>query len=488
MDLSLYPLPFFLSTMALLASGLFAWKHRRHGWGLPMGAVLATVAAWYLGDGLYNDYEEYQTIIGDAALGAAWWQVLLFIVCFSFLVLPVHRLVNQHLLKRQSRLLFYAKTGRISDPSMQRNIDQLAKALLICWLMIMAIALARKGWDFGGMFFPYLEGYKINPWARGRVGGGISALLSLAGYFQLFLTASFGVVAAISKNPKTRVMAITVCFLALPYYIFDRTRNPMIATMLPGLLAWVFLGLRVHVIIKGAILLAVFLLANFWMLAVVESDMNRGASVGNALEGIKVKENEKVDVIDGIDGEKEDRKHQGLSMFAELGHINNLFDNGLYEPTWGGRYYAEAVNFIPRALWKNKPLVGVDYALARGFGGELGTTEEGAGITASIATGMIGQGVVNFGRFLGPMAAALLMSIWVTVLARLDLRGDIGRLLLCAVGMILTFNMGRDITLFVLYPFVFGYMLLLAWEWQQKKKMAQNVSASRQRKRTFPAR
>ena len=67
------------------------------------------------------------------------------------------------------------------------------------------------------------------------------------------------------------------------------------------------------------------------------------------------------------------------------------------------------------------------------------------------------------------MAAALLMSIWVAVLARLDLRGDIARLLLCAVGMILTFNMGRDITLFVLYPFVFGYMLLLGWEWWRRR-------------------
>jgi len=488
MDLSLYPLPFFLSAIALIASGLFAWKHRRQGWGLPMGAVLATVGVWYLGGGLYNDYEEYQTVIGDAALSVAWWQVLLFIVTFSFLVLPVHGLVNKHLLKRQSRLLFYAKSGRISDPSIQRNIDQLAKALLICWLIIMAIALARRGWHFEAMFFPYLEGYKLNPWSRGRVGGGISALLSLAGYLQLFLTAAFGVVAGVAKNPKTRMMAITVCFLAFPYYIFDRTRNPMIATMLPGLLAWVFLGLRARMIVKGAILLAVFLLANFWMLAVVDSDMNRGVTVGNALKGIKAKQNEKVDVIVGIDDEKEDRKHKGLSMFAELGHMNNLFDDGLYEPTWGGRYFAEAVNVIPRALWKNKPLVGVDYALARGFGGERGTTADGAGITASVATGMIGQGVVNFGSLLGPMAAALLMSIWVAVLARLDLRGDIGRLLLCVVGMILTFNMGRDITLFVLYPFVFGYMLVLAWEWQQKKKMAQNVSASRQRKRTFPAR
>ena len=68
MDLSIYPLPFFLSAIALIASGLFAWKHRRQGWGLPMGAVLATVAVWYLGDGLYNDYEEYQTVIGDACI------------------------------------------------------------------------------------------------------------------------------------------------------------------------------------------------------------------------------------------------------------------------------------------------------------------------------------------------------------------------------------------------------------------------------------
>ena len=482
MDLSLYPLPFFLSAIALIASGLFAWKHRRQGWGLPMGAVMGTVGIWYLGGGLYNDYEEYQTVIGDAALSVAWWQVLLFIVTFSFLVLPVHGLVNKHLLKRQSRLLFYAKSGRISDPSIQRNIDQLAKALLICWLIIMAIALARRGWHFEAMFFPYLEGYKLNPWSRGRVGGGISALLSLAGYLQLFLTAAFGVVAGVAKNPKTRMMAITVCFLAFPYYIFDRTRNPMIATMLPGLLAWVFLGLRARMIVKGAILLAVFLLANFWMLAVVDSDMNRGVTVGNALKGIKAKQNEKVDVIVGIDDEKEDRKHKGLSMFAELGHMNNLFDDGLYEPTWGGRYFAEAVNVIPRGLWKNKPLVGVDYALARGFGGERGTTKKGAGITASIATGMIGQGVVNFGRLLGPMAAALLMSIWVAVLARLDLRGDIGRLLLCAVGMILTFNMGRDITLFVLYPFVFGYMLLLGWEWWRKGNMHTQMPTTKRRR------
>ena len=452
-----------------------------------MLAVLGTVAAWYHGDGLYNDYEEYQVIIGDDALSAAWWQVLLFVVTFAFLVLPVHKQVSARLTGRQSRLLFYARTGRIADPSIQRNIDQITKALLICWLILMTIALARKGWAFGAMFFPYLEGYKLSPWSRGRVGGGISALLSLAGYLQIFMTAGFGVIAGVSKNPKTRLLAITVCFLAFPYYIFDRTRNPMIATMLPGLLAWVFLGLRARMVVKGAILFAAFLLANFWMMAVVSTEMDRGVTVGDALKQLKKQKSNESERIVGIDDEEESSKHQGLNMFSELAYISSFIDSGSYTPTWGKRYFAEAVNCIPRALWKNKPLVGVDYAVARGFADE-NYTSGNAGITASVATGMIGQGVVNFGRFFGPMAAALLMSIWVAILARLDLRGDPARLMLCAVGMILTFNMGRDITLLVLYPFAFGYMLLLGWEWQQKKKMAQNVSAPRRRRRAAPTR
>jgi hypothetical protein len=484
MDLSIYPMSFFISALALIAASLFAWKHRRDGWGLPMLAVLGTVSVWYIGDGIYNDYESYRLTIGDDALGAAWWQVSLFVVTFAFLVKPLHEQINQRFLKRRSHLLIYATSGKIRNPKLQRNIDQVASALLLCWIVLMAIALARKGWDFSGMFMPYLEGYKLKPWSRGRVGGGISALLSLAGYLQILLTAGFGVVAAISTNPKTRLMAITVCFFAFPYYIFDRTRNPMIATMGPGLLAWVFIGLRARIMMKVCILVAAFLLANFWFMFVVQTNMNRGVTLADALAQGK---SSKTDVIGGLEEEK-DLKHEGLSMYSELAHMNDLFDAGLYKPTWGGRYFAEVVNFIPRGLWKNKPLVGVDYALARGFGNDEGQESSGAGITASIATGMIGQGVANFGRVLGPMCSALLMAIWVSILARLDLRGDPARLILCTVGMILTFNMGRDITLFVLYPFVFGYMLLLAWEWQQKKKMAQIVSAVRRSKRTFPVR
>jgi hypothetical protein len=84
---------------------------------------------------------------------------------------------------------------------------------------------------------------------------------------------------------------------------------------------------------------------------------------------------------------------------------------------------------------------------------------------------------VNFGRVLGPAFAALLMSFWVVILARLDLHiHEFGRLPLYALGIILTFNLGRDITLITLYPFCFGAGLV--W-WLERK----HAKALRQPKR-----
>jgi len=81
--------------------------------------------------------------------------------------------------------------------------------------------------------------------------------------------------------------------------------------------------------------------------------------------------------------------------------------------------------------------------------------------------------VVNFGRILGPLASALLMAFWVAVLARQDLvGGDIGHMLLYAIGLVLTFNMGRDITLLVIYPFVFGLLLLLLLDSQKPQGLS----------------
>jgi hypothetical protein len=156
-------------------------------------------------------------------------------------------------------------------------------------------------------------------------------------------------------------------------------------------------------------------------------------------------------------------KHEGLNMLEELAWVNSFIDKGTYIVNNGGRYFAELVNPIPRALWPGKPMIGIDYAIARGqlYGG---AGDAQAGVGATISTGMIGQGVVNFGGFFGVVAAAALMAYWVVILARQDLMGEkMGRMLLFFIGCVLTFNLGRDITLITLYPFLFGYFMLSFW-------------------------
>jgi len=344
----------------------------------------------------------------------------------------------------------------------QHRIDLLGAALLFAWMVLMAIAVVQVKGNVIGLFAPYL-GEKANPWARGQIGGGFSAFISLASYLQIFLAAAFGVLAAVSMNPKTRNMALLICFLTLPYYLFDRTRNTMLATVMPGVLAYVFLRMRGTLLKKGLALGACFLVVNFWFTTVMASRSGMSFDIESALSG-------------GAD--TEDVRHEGLNMFEELAWIDHFMATGVYLPNMGSRYFAELVNPVPRAIWKNKPTIGLDYAVARGQGavGPEGET------TATISTGMIGQGVVNFGRIGGPLASAVLMALWVALLARQDLLGsNPGRLILYGTGLMLTFNMGRDITLLVLYPFVFGLGLFQVWMRWQRSQAAGNSKARRRK-------
>jgi hypothetical protein len=414
--------------------------------GIPAGMVLATVSVWYVGDVLYNEMDVYLETIGRASLESAWWQVLWFVLAFWMLVGPVHKLVNGRLANQRSHVIAYLETDRLQRADVQRRIDLMAKALVAVWLVLMVIALVRVKGNAIGLFAPYLE-QKADPWSRAQIGGGFSSLISLASYLQIFLTAAFGVVAAMALNPQTRNTALLICMLALPYYIFDRTRNTMLATLVPGMLAWVFFRLRGGLPVKLIALGACFLVVNFWFTFVMANRGTDSISGAFARGGDKAKQKE--------------ARHEGLNMFEELSWIDHFMVTGAYLPNHGQRYFAELVNPVPRALWKKKPTIGLDYAVARG----QGVMDSSGATTATISTGMIGQGVVNFGRVGGPLAAALLMSLWVATLARQDLLGkDSIRLILYGTGLVLTFNMGRDITLLVIYPFLFGWGLFVLWK------------------------
>jgi len=118
-------------------------------------------------------------------------------------------------------------------------------------------------------------------------------------------------------------------------------------------------------------------------------------------------------------------------------------------------------------------MIGLDYAVARGQ-----EYTEGGGTTATISTGLIGQGVVNFDRYIGPAFAALLLGLWASFLARCDLQGqNAGYLGIYLLGMIETYNLGRDITFIALYPVIFG--LPLVW-WSSRSSQGM---AKRQRRK-----
>ena len=216
----------------------------------------------------------------------------------------------------------------------------------------------------------------------------------------------------------------------------------MLAVLVPGLLCLIFIRLRGRVVAQVATSVCAVVALSVWFSFVIahrSSDTIVHALATSNLE----------DTIDA--------KHEGLNMFEELCWINKFLEEGTYQPNWGERYYGDLVNCVPRTLWPGKPRIGFDYAIARGFG----TTKASDGINASIATGMIGQGVVNFGPWGGPPAAAFLVSLWVAALARFDLDANrLGRLPLYVFGLALTFNLGRDVTLLVAYPLLFGYLLV----------------------------
>jgi len=442
--------PAFWVVIALLVVGAF-WSagQIKNSVGLPMLAVLTTAVVWYAGDVLYNDYRgDYAQKFTPAALANAWWEVAWFLAVFLVLTPIAHRSINRRHLGQGSQVLRMLQTG--SDrPLFQLQLDKLFWGCAVVWLTLALLAVVRVGISEAPYyFFPFL-GHKADPWGRGRIGGGIDALLSLANYFQLFLAATFGVVAALARNGWVRFLALAGCLLTWPYYIVDRTRNTMLAVLVPAVLAWVFLRLRGSMWPKAIILGGFLFLINAWFGFVMANRSNTDIASALQEEGLSLEQAKAV-------------QHEGLNMYEELCWINTFIKNGTYEPVWGQEYFAEIANPIPRSLWPGKPMIGIDYAEARGMSWDKGD----AGVAATLSTGMVGQGVINFGRILGPAFAALLMSLWASGLARLDLEGQkIGRIPLYALGLILTFNLGRDITLITLYTFVFGSAII--W-WLQR--------------------
>jgi len=428
------PVSFWVTLGLLLGGCLWAGGKIRAGIGLPMMAVLVTVTVWYVVDLFYNDYHSYSDTFSSDTLSNAWWQVDLFLTFFFFFAPLVHQLINARYLQQTSSAYRMFRTG-VGHPTLQQQLNSLLRGCVLVWLVLALIAAIRLGHEVPYYFFPFLD-HKADPWLRNRLGSGIDSLLSLAGYLQLFASAAFGIVAALANTQRVRSIAILGCVFAWPYYIFDRTRNSMLTLALPAILTWTLLRLRGWWVKKVIVLAGFFFLVTAWFGFVIANRASMSITDALSQKGFNLTSSASV-------------HHQGLNMYEELCWINALMTDQLYQPNWGALYLAEVVSFVPRAVWPDKPASSLDYAVARGQDATSGAT---------ISTGMIGQGVVNFGRVLGPAFAALLMSVWTAVLARLDLRGR--AFTLYGLGLVLTFNLGRDVTLITLYTFVFGALVI----------------------------
>jgi hypothetical protein len=452
--LSILPLSFWAVIALLVGGGVWSFKRMNDGTGLPMLVVLATAAAWYVGDAFYNDYAKIYTKLFDAdTLSDAWWQVAWFLTVFLVMTPPIHHWLNHRYLQRHSGVLQLFKQG-IDQPEIQKSLKALFKVCVWVWAILFLIALVSLKGEIIYFLFPLL-GHNASPWSHGRIGSGFDFMSIVGVYLQLLVSTMFGVVAALATDRSIRRYALLLVLLTWPFFIFDRTRNSMLALVIPAVLCWVFLRLRGGMWKKILVLLACFFLVNAWMKFVIANRSETSITAAFAQKGLNLADQKKV-------------HNEGLNMFEELCWISTFMDKGTYHVDWGAEYFAEMVNPIPRAIWPGKPLIGIDYAIARGmqYGGADGMT-----VVATVSSGFIGQGVINFGRVLGPMAAALLMCFWVAWLAQLDLNVHaLGRLPLYSLGIILTFNLGRDITLMNLYAFVFG--ALAVW-WLERHRPQQ---------------
>ncbi len=415
----------------LVTEGLLNW---REAWAKPALTVYGTIFIWYPGDFLMAGTAGYR-IFTDAAINIALLQVsacLLLIRCF----IP-------SAVARCTRGLDATSAPVSLSAAWMKAI---LIAAIVLWFMLLAAALARlqqhRNFDemWPAIFWPPLYQQKVSMFGHSGRGAGASFIWAAMGYIQRLDYAVFGVIAVLGRG-KIRVVALLMMALSWPYIFFDRMRNVMLAVLLPGVAAFWVSSTR-PIVVKIIVSLILLLVLDHWFKVVLvyrlKADMGAFVSV-HSMAGTR---------------------HHGLDMLKELCYINTFVDDGTYTPNFGRRYFAEAVNFVPRSLWPGKPDIGLDYAIARGFG-----ANNRLGVRVTIATGLIGQGVANFGRIAGTVCVAGLCACWIGFLSRLWLqRQSVLRLLLFMLGLGITFNCGRDITLLVLFPFVFGYIIVRVWE------------------------
>ncbi len=374
-------------------------------------------------------------------ISQSYGQVFLFLVAFRFSMPVAVRWIAR---RRGARL--YA---------MQRFApEQVLIAAGALWFLLLLIGIVRMGGDVAGALFPIDSRAGTTMWGRGAIETSAAGfLIASAGYMFNAITAFLGVLVFFQRTTFWRFVAGAMFVISLPYFLMEGARSHFLAAILPFIIAYLLYG-RHPLIVKVAVLGVAFLC------------LDQGFKLVTAFRGTGFRDllaaEHPYEMVD------EDLRQSGLNMIQELCFANAYLGSGAASPAYGGRYLNELLNVIPRVVWPSKPLIGIDYAKWRG----LDDPNSELGVVATVSTGMIGGGVLNFGTFFGPIGAAAMMALWTALLIRWwQQRDSLPRLVLFMLGAGLTFNLGRDITLLVLWPVIFAYCFVRLIEILTTKRM-----------------
>jgi oligosaccharide repeat unit polymerase len=404
-------------------------------------AVYVTIFGWYFVDPFLNP-EQY-SYIPSFLISQSYGQVLLFLIAFRFFMPFAVRWI----VRRRSTAVWATQ---------HFTPEQILVGAGAIWFLLLAIGIARMGGDVIGALFPVDSRAGATMWGRGAIANSASGfLIASAGYMFNAVAAFLGILIFFQRSAFWRLLAGAMFVISLPYFLLEGARSHFLAAILPFLITYLLYG-RQLLIVKFAVLAVAFLC------------LDQGFKLVTAFRGTGFRDllaaEHPYELVD------EDLRQSGLNMIQELCFANAYIDSGAASPAYGGRYLNELLNVIPRIIWPSKPLVGIDYAKWRG----LEDPNSELGVSATVSTGMIGGGVLNFGPFFGPLAAGIIMALWTALLIRWwEQRNSLLRLALFMLGAGLTFNLGRDITLLVLWPVVFAYCFVRLIEiWTAKHSRA----------------
>ena len=434
-------LPLFYIVGVLLTSILAIeafTKTKKQVWSIPALAVYATVGIWYFVELIYTP-ENFKTFDGEI-IEHSFFQVIIFLISFRICLAFTYKI--------------FIKNAKVTASNLSFKPEKLLQYISIIWLCLLLYGISRLNGDVIGALFPINARAGVNMWQRaaGSDAGSTGFLVSSAGYIYLLVCSFFCILLPLQTKNSARLFNLLLILISLPYFALQGARNQLLAVILPGYFSYAIFS-KNKWWVKLLLTVVTFLVINYVLTIIIEyrniglaAFFEQGAQVNNT-------------------GTEE--KHKGLNMLEELCYINRFNQEGTLQITYGMDYLAEMANVIPRGIWPEKPLIGIEYAKLRGFGG--GTSD--IGVTVTIATGLIGQGVVNFGADIGPVAPGFLMALWASFLSRLWLqRYSVLRLCLFLAGVGTTFNLGRNFTLLVLWPIVFGYVLVRFLEKRGRKR------------------